>query len=152
MKHGIHAFSQLVLWSLSESLRWHIAAGVLLLGAATVANAQTSAAESKPPTEFPPEAQPLAGQALEQRLTGKVYTAKVFTGVKWRLQFRGEYLYVNLSSGPNDTGRWRIDGTRMCVEYQNRFPSGCSEMRASPDRLYLKRASDGEVVELQPAS
>jgi hypothetical protein len=108
-------------------------------------SAQTAPVEPKMPTEFPPDAMILAPQALQQRLEGKAFTATLVDGTGWRLDYRGEYVFVNVSTGPNDKGKWRVQGSQVCTDYE-RFPSGCSEMRASATRLYLKRPSTGEVV------
>jgi hypothetical protein len=54
-------------------------------------------------------------------------------------------VFVNVSTGASDKGKWRVEGSQMCTEYA-RFPSGCVEMRASANRVYLKRSSTGEVV------
>jgi hypothetical protein len=95
--------------------------------------------------EFPSDAQTLTAQALKDRLEGHAFKANLQDGSSWRLQFKSKYIYVNISSGANDSGTWRTEDGKLCVEYQ-RFPSGCSEMRGSAKDLYFKRASTGEVV------
>lgn len=119
--------------------------GALLLTSVTALSAQTTPSVPNFPTEFPVDALALTPQELQQRLDGKVYTAKLADGIGWRVEYRGEYVFVNVSTGPSDKGRWRVDGTRVCATY-DRFPSSCSEIRASATRLYLKRSTTGEVV------
>jgi hypothetical protein len=129
---------------------WPLAIAALLLGTATAVSAQTAPVEKKPNTEFPADALILAPQELQQRLEGKVHTGKPLDGPGWRLEYRGEYVFVNLSTGPSDKGRWRIEGSQLCTQYE-RLPSSCAEMRASATRLYLKRPATGEVVALEAA-
>ena len=122
-----------------------LALWVALSSAASFAQAQTSNLL----TEFPAGAQPVAAQALKDRLSDHVFKARLQDGSGWRLQFKGNYLFLNLSSGASDTGTWRTEDNKLCVEYQ-RFPSGCSEMRASEKEVFLKRSASGEVVRLEP--
>ena len=124
---------------------WPHAIAALLLGTVSVSSAQTAPAVPNFPTEFPADAQILPPQELQQRLDGKIYTARLMDGTGWRLDYRGQYLFVNVSTGASDKGKWRVEGSQMCTEYA-RFPSGCVEMRASANRVYLKRSSTGEVV------
>jgi hypothetical protein len=126
-------------------LPWPHAIAALLLGTMNVSSAQTAPAVPNFPTEFPADAQILPPQELQQRLDGRVYTARLMDGTGWRLDYRGQYLFVNVSTGASDKGKWRVEGSQMCTEYA-RFPSGCVEMRASANRVYLKRSSTGEVV------
>jgi hypothetical protein len=42
-----------------------------------------------------------------------------------------------------------VEEGKVCAEMQKTGPS-CSEMRIVNDVLYMKRASNGEVVALQP--
>lgn len=119
-----------------------------MLGAALSACAQ-DAKVSTMAAEFPPEAEPIVAQALKSHLAGRVFKARLYDHTGWRLQFKGDFIFVNISSGASDSGRWRTEDGRLCVDYQ-RFPSGCSDIRASDSRIYLKRASTGEVVTLIP--
>jgi len=59
-------------------------------------------------------------------------------------------VFVNVSNGASDKGKWRVEGSLVCNEYE-RFPSGCAEMRASATRVCLKRPSTGEVVAMDVA-
>lgn len=130
-------------------LPWPHTIAALLLGTMNALSAQTAPAAPSFPTEFPADAMVLPPQELQQRLEGKVYTAKLTDGTGWRLDYRGQYVFVNVSNGASDKGEWRVEGSQMCAEYA-RFPSGCAEMRASAARVYLKRSSTGEVVVLDP--
>ncbi len=49
-----------------------------------------------------------------------------------------------------DSGKWRIEGSSICVEWQRIQPS-CSEARAVGDKLYIKRANNGEIVLIEPS-
>lgn len=97
---------------------------------------------------FPADAQPLAAEALKQRLADKVFEVKPTSGGgrSARIEFRGDYVFADLAAGGRDTGRWRIEASSLCVEWQRRRTDGCAEMRAVGDALYLQRAN-GEVVQ-----
>lgn len=112
-----------------------------------MAYGQDAPAPSQLPTDYPPEAQVITAQALKDRLANHVFKARLFDRSGWRLQFKGDYIYLNLSSGASDSGRWRTEDSRLCVDYQ-RFPSGCSDIRATDSAIFLKRGSTGEVVAL----
>lgn len=133
-----------------DLLPWPHAIAVLLLGSVNAVSAQTAPAVPNFPTEFPADSVALAPQELQPRLDGKVYTAELVNGTGWRLDYRGQYMFVNVSTGASDKGRWRVEGSQVCAKYE-RFPSGCVEMRASATRLYLKRSSTGDVVALDLA-
>lgn len=121
--------------------------GALLLVLAQGSHGQE---EAQRPTEFPSEAQAIAAQALKDRLSGRVFKARLHDQTGWRLQFKGDYIYLNISTGASDSGRWHTEDGQLCVEYQQRFPSGCSVIRASDSVIYLQRGSTGEVVVLSP--
>lgn len=100
---------------------------------------------------FPPEAQPIPAKALQERLAGKTYTARVANGVGWEMRYEANgRMQMKVSNGTSDGGRWRTEDNRLCIEFEGQFPSGCSEVRADGKQLYLKRASNGEVVALTP--
>jgi hypothetical protein len=96
---------------------------------------------------FPPEAQPVAPEVLREKLLGKSFVAKASNGAEMRLQYKSDFVYLN--AGPtNDSGRWRTEGSRLCIEW-NRIPnSGCSEARMLGDAIYITRVSNGEVMRL----
>ena len=108
----------------------------------TSALAQTSF-----PTEFPPGSAPLDAAALKQLLTGKTFLAKPIDGSPFRIQYKDSYVYFN-SGAARDTGRWRIEGSSVCIEWNN-IRSSCSESEISGSVLYVKRANNGEVVRME---
>jgi hypothetical protein len=113
----------------------------------SVAHSQTPNAA---PIDFPDGAQAPNAAQLAEQLGGKLYTAKLFDGVTWRMEYQASgYVFVNLSTGPRDSGTWRTEDGRVCIEFRGPFPSGCTEYRLSGNTLYLKRSSTGEVVALQ---
>ena len=107
-----------------------------------------------PSASFSPEAQPISAQALQQRLAGKTYTARTAKGQGWEMRYGSDgRMSMSVSDGSSDKGRWRTEDNRLCVDFEGKFPSGCSEIRVgSTTRLYLKRASIGEVVVLDTAN
>lgn len=101
------------------------------------------------PKDFPSDAKLIAAQALKDRLSGRGFTARQANGVGWDMTYDPDGRFtMRTSNGLMDQGRWRAEDNRVCIEFEGRFPSGCSEMRVSPNRLHLKRASNGEVVAL----
>ncbi|MCV0437821.1 MAG: hypothetical protein K5880_04280 [Hydrogenophaga sp.] len=104
------------------------------------------------PKEFPPDAQPANAQVLKERLSGRGFVARQANGTGWDMNYAADGRFaMRLSNGQTDQGRWRAEDNRVCIEFEGRFPSGCSEMRVSPSRLYLKRGSTGEVVAFDAA-
>lgn len=100
---------------------------------------------------FPPEAQPISAKALQERLSGKHFTARMANGLDWQIRYEADGLMnMVVSNGTADKGRWRTEDNRLCVDFEGKFPSGCSEMRADAGRLYLQRSSTGEIVVLTP--
>jgi hypothetical protein len=109
------------------------------------------ATQPEVPKAFPPEASALSAVALQDRLSGRAFTVRLARGGSADLDYGADGRYrIRLSSGESDQGRWRTEEGRVCVTYEGRFPSGCSEMRATADRLYTKRGSTGEVLVLAP--
>ncbi len=108
-------------------------------------------AQPKFATEFPEGAQPLPAAALTERISGKVYGAKIAAGPTWRLDFKGSgYVFLDVSTGARDSGKWRAEDGRVCFEFRGPFGTSCAAMRATADSLYLKRESNGEVLLLAP--
>ncbi|MBS0435589.1 MAG: hypothetical protein JSR75_12000 [Proteobacteria bacterium] len=117
-----------------------------------MAAAQAGATASAPtlPTDFPPDVQAVEPAVLQDALSGKVFRVQPARGAGWRLEFRPNgYAFINTTNGQADSGRWSVQGTQLCVQWQS-LPGGCSEMRLKQDALYLKRASNAEVVALRP--
>jgi hypothetical protein len=113
----------------------------LILVAPTLALAQAAF-----PTDWPSGAQPLAPEALRQRLVGKTFVAKPATGSDVRTEYQDTYAYINVGD-TSDSGRWKAEGSAVCVEWKKLRPS-CSEIRLAGEMLYVKRASNGEVMAL----
>ena len=103
-------------------------------------------AQSSFPTEFPEGSTPVEATALRQLLAGKTFTVKPTVGSELRIQYKESYAYLN-TSGTNDSGRWRTEGSTVCYEWKTIRPS-CSEVRLLGQVLYVKRANNGEVVRL----
>jgi hypothetical protein len=96
------------------------------------------------PTDFPQGAQPLTADALRQRIVGKTFVAKSATSPDVRTQYQEKFVYINVGAS-SDSGTWRTENSTICVEWK-RFTSGCSEVRAVGDLLYVKRSNNGEVM------
>lgn len=103
---------------------------------------------------FPPEAQALDAQALKARLSGRSFTVYPPSGGRWDTTYAADSRFtLRLPSGVTGVGRWRTEeGSRVCVDYERDFPSGCSEVREKAGQLYLKRGATGEVFLLEPRS
>lgn len=99
-----------------------------------------SAATDAVLTEFPADALALSSKAIDERLRGQVFTGATATGITWRAEYKDSgYVFVNLANGARDSGTWRAEEGRVCIEYRGTFPSGCSELRANSEALYAKR-------------
>ncbi len=106
------------------------------------------AAQNSIPTEFPVDAVALAPASLTERISGKVFKVKPANGQTWRLEYKASgYAFLNTSSGFSDSGKWRVEGSQVCADWQ-RSPSSCSEVRLKDDTVYVKRVSNGEVIAL----
>jgi hypothetical protein len=115
---------------------------LLSLFCATTLSAQTGI-----PTEFHPDATTLSADALRERLSGKVFGAKLADGNNWRYDFKADgYFYLN-AGGYRDSGKWRTEDGKVCFDMRKTGES-CNEMRARGDALQTKRASSGEVATL----
>ncbi|MDP2771386.1 MAG: hypothetical protein Q8O81_16315 [Giesbergeria sp.] len=122
--------------------------GIVLLTIATagVACAQSPAAAGVL-TEFPADTQPLNRKAIEERLSGQVYTGTNAAGIQWRAEYKDSgYVFLNIANGARDSGTWRAEEGRVCIEYRGTFPSGCSELRANSEALYAKRDNSAAVI------
>jgi hypothetical protein len=123
----------------------------IFVGAIFVSSA--AFAQTAPPatfaTEFPPGAQVLEPATATRLVAERPLTFQATGGPLLRLQYRSDgFAFVN-SPGGNDSGKWRVEGTQLCVEW-SRFPSSCNELRLAGDKLYVKRSVGGEVVQFLP--
>lgn len=127
----------------------HIQMGVVAwcLAASGGLWAQSTSLEPAKPAEFPAGATVPTAAELSGTLANKVWQAQFANGQKARYQFKGDYLYVDLSSGASDTGKWSVEDGRLCAEFR-RFNSGCSDVRMQEGKVWFKRASNGEIVGL----
>ena len=119
----------------------------LLLVLAVLLIAPFASAQTAFPTEFPLGSVPLDPAALKQQLTGKTFVVKPVDGSQFRIQYKDSYVFFN-SGTFKDTGRWKTEGSSVCIEWNNIRPS-CSEFQASGSVLYVKRANNGEVVRME---
>ncbi len=115
----------------------------LILAAPALAWSQSTA-----PTTFPIDAVAMTPEALRGRLADKVFIAKPLTDPEIRVQYKGEFAFINIGSA-SDTGKWRTEGSTVCYEWR-RFPASCSQAMLLGDVLYIKRANNGEVIAMQP--
>lgn len=124
--------------------------------AASAGPPATSAAPAAPASaktpDFPADAQALSASELDARLRGKVYTAKLANGMHWRGDYKASgYVFVNLSNNAKDTGTWRTEDSKVCVDYRGAFRSGCTEMRAGAQQaLYARNSTTGVVTVMTP--
>lgn len=115
-----------------------------LCAAASLASAQPA------PAAWPDGAQSLAADALRAKVAGKVFKAEGGTAKPSRLQYKDDgFVFLNVSTGFRDTGKWRVEGTYLCTDWQTAPNSGCSEVRVAGDVLYVRR-SNGELLSLTP--
>lgn len=104
------------------------------------------------PKDFPAAATAVTAQSLKDKVSGRTYSARLANGIEWEMKYSPDgRFHMRTSNGEADQGRWRTEDNRLCVDFEGKFPSGCSEVRADVQRLYLKRGSTGEVVSLGDA-
>jgi hypothetical protein len=113
--------------------------------------ALNASAQSALPTEFPADAKPIAGDALKALFSDRVFKVAHASGSTWRLQYKSDgYYFVNIApSGFSDSGKWRIEESKICTEPQKSAAS-CNEVRTLGETLIVKRAVNGEVIRLDP--
>jgi hypothetical protein len=109
-------------------------------------------AQASFPTEFPAGAVALEPEMLRQRLAGKSFNVKPAAGPEYRIQYKGEYAYLNVyhvRRPINCAGPWRVEGSLACMNWKD-DQGGCSEFRLASDVLYRKVPGSGEVVAMLP--
>jgi hypothetical protein len=113
--------------------------------------ALSASAQTALPTEFPSDAMPIAGDALKARFSDRVFKVAHASGSTWRLQYKSDgYYFVNIApSGFSDSGKWRIEESKICTEPQ-KLAASCSEVRTLGEALVVKRGANGEVIRLDP--
>ena len=108
-------------------------------------------AQTEVPTEFPADASPAAAGSLRALLAGNVFHVRPADGSSWRIDYRTNgYAFLDTGSGFRDSGVWRVEDGRLCTDW-HKASSGCSEARLKGSSIYIKRASNGEVVVLEAA-
>lgn len=132
-----------------KSLNIHTVVTGILLATSGALWAQSAAPEAAKPAEFPADATVPAAAELAGLLANKVWHAQFANGQKVRYQFRGDYVYIDLSPGASDTGSWRTEDGRLCAEMR-RFPSGCSDTRLVGGNIVIRRVVNGELVVIAP--
>lgn len=118
--------------------------------AATAAAAAAPAAPAA--QDFPADAQELSASALDAHLRGKVYTATLANGMRWRGDYKASgYVFVNLSNNAKDSGTWRTEEGKVCVDYRGSFRSGCTQVRSGAQQvLYARNSATGVVTVMTP--
>jgi len=87
---------------------------------------------------------------LKARLAGRVYGTRSSDGRDWRIEWKSNgYVFVDLSNGYKDSGKWTVEEGKSCSDLK-KTGSSCSDMRLVGDVLYMRRASNGEIMELKP--
>lgn len=101
---------------------------------------------------FPGHALLPTATQLHALLAEKTFSVRFENGVQARYQYKGDYVYINVSTGAAAHGKWTTEAGRLCFEaVKGPFPSSCAEVRTSEGKIYIQRAHTGEVVTLDPA-
>ena len=97
-------------------------------------------AQSPLPQDPPQGAEPIAGEALRMRVSGKTFKYSVSDSpVTSRIQYNANgYVFLNVSTGLNDSAAWRIEGGQLCADWK-KIPPSCNDMRVKGDLLFAKR-------------
>ena len=100
-------------------------------------------AQTPAPASFPVDATSPTTEELTQRLVGKVMKGTAPAG-PFRLEYRSSgYVFLNAGAFA-DSGKFRIEGSMVCVEWTKRG-STCAELRVKGPVIYSKR-TDSDVV------
>lgn len=107
-------------------------------------------AQANERASFPADLSAPGAEALHARLAGQVFRATDAKGQPWRLEYsRLGHLFVDIGTGFRDDGPYRVEGSQVCVTLR-RSGASCSEYRLHQDAVYLRRASNGEILKLNP--
>jgi hypothetical protein len=114
---------------------------VIALGAAaTLAAAQ--------PAAFPEAAQLVSGDALRAKIAGKTFKGTSATIKPVKIQFNDNgFVFMTNSTGGQDSGKWRVDGSTLCTELRRNAASTCNEVRVAGEMIYMLR-TNGELMSL----
>lgn len=104
---------------------------------------------STTPSAFPAETQAIDPEVLRIRLAGQKFSSRYANGMTVTLQYGADQaVQLDMSTGLSAKGTWRIDGGQLCMQFSGGLPSGCGEVRATAEHLYLRRYTNQEVVRL----
>jgi hypothetical protein len=108
-----------------------------------------AAAQVQLTTEFPADSAVTSPDDLRTRLGGKVFRIQFADGSSTRIQYNANgYAYLDTSRGFRDSGKWRVEGDKLCNEWRQ-IASTCSDYRVHAGIVYLKRVSNGEIIALR---
>ena len=119
-----------------------------LIGAALLAGC---ASAPPPQADFPPGARAPAAAEATSLLRGKSFTLANPNGSSTRVDHAGDAsggvaIYF---SGRSDSGTWRTEDGRVCLDGFRALPSVCNDVRLVGSDIYVKRAN-GQVVQSVP--
>jgi hypothetical protein len=113
----------------------------------------TGVASSKAPmdpAQLAVGAVPISGDALRQALSDRKYSVNLADGSSWKLEYKSNgYFFVNTSTGFNGSGTWKLEDGRLCTSGRD-IPASCGFVQQRGDSLFMKRSSNGEIIELRP--
>ena len=119
-----------------------------LIGAALLAGC---ASGPPPRTDFPPGARAPSAAEAAGLLRGKSFNLANPNGSSIRVDHAadasgGVAIYF---SGRSDSGTWRTEDGRVCLDGFRAMPSVCNDVRLVGSDIYVKRAN-GQVVQSVP--
>lgn len=98
---------------------------------------------------FEETAPPPSADEIHKILAGNLFSVSLADGSSWRLEFnRNGYFFINTTSGHVDSGKWRTEDGKLCVE-PRKTPAACNDARVNQGLLTVKRLS-GEIVVYRP--
>ncbi len=113
-------------------------------------NSTTWAQASQTTSVFPAEAQTLTPDALKVRLSGQKFTSRYANGMTATMHFGADQsMQLEMSTGLQAKGIWRVEGSQICLNFGAGLPSGCGEARATATQLLMRRYTNQEVVQLE---
>lgn len=102
------------------------------------------------PAEFAAGAVPISGDVLRQAFSDRKYMVSLADGSSWKLEYKANgYFFVNTSTGFNGSGTWKLDAGKLCTSGKD-IPSSCGFVQQRGDSLFMKRSSNGEIIEFRP--
>lgn len=105
---------------------------------------------SNTPSDFPAEAQTLPAEALKARLAGQKFSAQYANGMTANMHFGADQsMQLDLSTGMQAKGTWRVEGSQICFQFGAGAPSGCGESKATATKVFMRRYTNQEVVQFE---